>query len=157
MRINRILALAALAAPTMALAQTYYLREAPIVRDAPLVREELRECMEREAFTAQRDADLAAEKRLNDREGASIARAGQGLAEDLRRLDTGDTAAVAAHNARTAEHNRRVEAHNLRVYDQNTAAARINRDQVEISATCGTRTYYRRDRDAILLERAPLR
>jgi hypothetical protein len=152
MRPVKILALAALAAPAVALAQpTYYLRE------SPLVREELRLCMDRDQALAQRDADAAAEKRLNDREGDAIARASARLAEDLRRLDSADALAVAAHNARASEHNRRVEAHNLRVYDQNSAAAQLNRDQADMSATCGARTYYRRDRDAILWERGALR
>lgn len=149
----KILALAALAAPAFALAQpTYYRSEA-----APLAREELRVCMDRDQVLTQRDANIAAEKRLNDREGDAIARAAARLAEDLRRLDSTDTAAVAAHNARTAEHNRRVDAHNRDVYDQNAAAAALNRDQADMSATCGARTYYRRDRDAILWERGALR
>jgi len=150
MRSTQILALAALAAPTLALAQpTYYYRE-----PAPLVREELRDCMHRDADLTRRDVEITAERRLNDREGASIARASAALADDLRRLDNRDVAAVAAHNARAAEHNRRVDAHNLRVQDQNTEAARLNGAQAEMSATCGTRSYYRSDRDAILIERS---
>src|SRR6187200_1597801 len=71
MRTPRILALAALAVPTLAIAQTtYYYRE-----PAPLAREELRECMYRDEDLTRRDTALTAEKRLNDREGASIARA----------------------------------------------------------------------------------
>lgn len=154
MRYARALALAALAAPALAAAQpATVVREYVYREPAPLVREELRECMDRDRDLARRDADLAAEKRLNDREAASIARASRELADDLRRLDTRDVAAVEAHNARAAEHNRRVEAHNLRVQDQNEAAARLNRDQADQSAYCAGRTYYRSDRDAIILER----
>ena len=153
MKHAKILALAVLAAPTLAFAQPYVVREYVLREPAPLVREELRECIDGDRDLARRDAELATEKRLNDREGASIARASEQLAQDLRRLDTRDAAAVAAHNARAAEHNRRVEAHNLRVYDQNDAAARLNRDQADQSTFCGTRTYYRSDRDAIILER----
>jgi len=149
MRTIRILALAAAATPALALAQTKYYYGEP----APLAREELRECMYRDEDLTRRDTDIAAEKRLNDREGASIARAAAALADDLRRLDNRDVAAVAAHNARAAEHNRRVEAHNLRVNDQNVEAARLNRDQADMSSTCGTRSYYPRDRDALILER----
>jgi hypothetical protein len=149
----RILALAAFAAP-VALAQTYYY---PPRNDYPLAREELRRCIDRDEALTARHADLEAERRLNDREGQSIARANAMLAEDLRRLDPADTAAVAAHNARAAEHNRRVEAHNLRVGDQNEAARNLNRDQADMQATCGARTYYRSDRDAILVERGYLR
>lgn len=149
----KTLVLAAVSAPALAVAQPYVVREYVVRDPAPLVREELRECMDGDRDLARRDAELAGEKRLNDREGASIARASGQLADDLRRLDTQDAAAVAAHNARAAEHNRRVEAHNLRVHDQNEAAARLNRDQSDHSASCGTRTYYRSDRDAIILER----
>ena len=66
--------------------------------------------------------------------------------EQIRRI-------VAAHNARAAEHNRRVAAHNLRVNDHNAEAGRLNRDQAEMSGTCGTRSFYRSDRDAIIIER----
>jgi hypothetical protein len=149
MRLAKSLAIAVLAAPAIALAQPSY-----YVREAPLAREELRECMYRDEDLTRRDAQIATEKRLNDREGAAIARAASMLAEDLRRLDSTDVAAVAAHNARAAEHNRRVDAHNLRVNDQNAEAARLNRDQADMSASCGTRSYYPRDRDAIIIERS---
>src|SRR5688572_23280597 len=112
-----ILALAALAAP-VAYAQTYYYPR----NDYPLAREELRGCMSRDETLAARRAELDAEKRMNDREAESIARANEALANELRRVNPADAAAVAAHNARTAEHNARVDAHNLRVNDQNTAA-----------------------------------
>ena len=148
MKTLSILALAALAAP-VAFAQTYYYPRA----DYPLAREELRRCMDRDEALASRLASIESEGRLNEREGQSIARAGAVLAEELRRLDPADAVAVAAHNARSAEHNRRVEAHNLRVDDQNQAARNINRDQADMQATCGARTYYRSDRDAILGER----
>jgi hypothetical protein len=149
----RILALVALATPA-AFAQTYSYSPPS---GYPLAREELRTCMDRYERLAARLADIDAEKRLNDREGESIARASATLAEDLRRLNAADAVAVAAHNARAAEHNRRVDAHNLRVDDQNEAARVLNRDQADMQWTCGTRTYYRSDRDAILIERGPSR
>lgn len=123
----------------------------------PLAREELRRCIDHDESVANRLAGLDAEKRLNDREGEAISRAGALLADELRRVDPADAVAVATHNARAAEHNRRVEAHNLRVIDMNDAARRVNRDQADLSMDCGARTYYRSDRDAILRERAYLR
>lgn len=143
-----ILALAALAAP-VAYAQTYYYPP----NDYPLAREELRGCIDRDEALTARYSELEAERRMNDREAASIARANARLADELARLNAADTAAVAAHNARTAEHNARVDAHNLRVHDQNVAAQELNRDQARMQATCGSRTYYPQDRDAILYER----
>jgi hypothetical protein len=143
-----ILALAALAAP-LAYAQTYYYPR----NDYPLAREELRRCMDRDEALFSRQTELEAERRMNDREAESIARANARLADDLARLNAADTAAVAAHNARTAEHNARVDAHNLRVNDQNAAARELNRDQAYMQSTCGSRSFYPQDRDAILYER----
>lgn len=137
-----VVALPLLAIPQDASAQSY-----------PLARDELRRCMDGDHDLGTRAAQLDAERRMNDREGASIARAAAALADDLRRLDPADTTAVAAHNARAAEHNRRVEAHNLRVIDMNAEAREHNRDQADHSIACGTRTYYPRDREVILEER----
>ncbi len=119
----------------------------------PLARSELRACMDRDdALTARLDR-IDALKRDNDAEGDAIARAGSRLADDLRRLDPSNVAAVEAHNARTADHNHRVEVHNRRVSDMNAAAAALNSDQADMSASCGTRSYYTLDRDAVLRER----
>jgi hypothetical protein len=148
MKTLSILALAALAAP-VAYAQTYYYPR----NDYPLAREELRDCMARDDTLAARQADLEAEKRMNDREAESIARANATLADELRRVDPADAAAVAAHNARTADHNARVDAHNLRVNDQNAAARRLNSERADFQSSCGSRTYWREDRDAILYSR----
>ena len=144
-----ILVVAALAAPA-ALAQAYYY-------EPPLARDELRRCMDIDETLAQRQADLDAEKRVNDREGASIARANASLAEDLRRLDPSNATAVAAHNARAADHNRRVEVHNQRVEEMNRAARAHNNTQANVQSSCGARTFYPRDRDAILWEQGRLR
>jgi len=137
-----VVALPLLAMPQDASAQSY-----------PLARDELRRCMDGDADLGHRGAQLDAERRMNDREGASIARAAAQLAEDLRRVDPADVTAVAAHNARSAEHNRRVEAHNLRVNDMNAEAREHNRDQSDHALACGTRSFYPRDRDVILEER----
>ena len=152
MRYLRILAVAALAAPA-AFAQTYYYPGTGL----PLDREELRRCMDRDETLTQRQQDLENEQRMNEREAASIARANAVLAQDLARLDTADPAAVGEHNARAAEQNRRVDAHNLRVNDANEAARQLNRQQADMQATCGARSYYPSDRDAILYERARIR
>jgi hypothetical protein len=119
----------------------------------PLARSELRACMDRDdALTARQDR-IEASKRDNDAEGDAIARAGERLAEDLRRLDPANAAAIEAHNARTVAHNHRVEVHNRRVSDMNAAAAALNGDQADMTASCGTRSFYTSDRDAILRER----
>ena len=154
MKMPKMLALVAFAAPA-AFAQTYYYTTPP--SDTPLAREELRRCMDRDDALALRQSDLETQRRLNDREGQSIARANALLAEELRRVDPADTGAVAAHNARTAEHNRRVEAHNLRVDDMNASARTLNGDNADLQVTCGSRSYYPRDRDGILIERGQLR
>jgi hypothetical protein len=153
MRLLRVLALAALAAPA-AFAQPYYYAPRS---DFPLARDELERCMARDEALAARQAELHAEKRLNDRESEAIGRAGAVLAEELRRVDPADVRAVDAHNARAGEHNRRVEAHNLRVTDMNAALRDLNNDQADMQLTCGARTYYPRDRDDILWERGRLR
>ena len=148
MKTLTILALAALAAPAT-FAQTYYYRS-----DAPLTRDELRGCMNRDDVLAARQSQIDDERRMNDRESASIARESATLSDEFRRLDSADTAAVAAYNQRTMEHNQRVDAHNLRVNDANEAARQLNRDQADMTATCGARTYYQSDRDAILWQRS---
>jgi len=114
---------------------------------------ELRDCMGRDEAMIAREARLDSWKLENDREADAIARSGSALAEENRRLDARDTAAVAAYNARAAEQNRWVETHNRRVADVNAATARVNGDRAEITATCGTRPFYPGDRDQILWER----
>jgi hypothetical protein len=89
-------------------------------------------------------------KRDNDAEGDAIARAGARLADELRNLDPANAAAVERYNASTTAHNHRVEVHNRRVSEMNAAAAALNSDQADMSASCGTRSYYTHDRDAIL-------
>jgi hypothetical protein len=114
---------------------------------------DLRDCMARDEAMIAREARLGSWKLDADRDSEAIARAGAQLAEDQRRLDTRDTAAVAAFNARSAEHNRLVEAHNRRIGDLNTTTARVNYDRSELTALCGTRPFYPSDRDFLLRER----
>jgi hypothetical protein len=121
-------------------------------QDYPLAREELRACMAHDDALLARQDRIEAWKRDNDVEGDSIARERMRLAEDLRRLDPTNTAAVESYNARTADHNRRVEDHNRQVADLNYAAATLNRERADMTVACA-RSYYPQDRDAILRER----
>ena len=139
---TRILALAALAVPLVASAQIYY--------EGPLNRGEFRACIERDAALYDRLAVLDNEKIDNDRESDSIARSGDQLAQELRRLDSRDQFAVAEYNARSAEHNRRVDLHNRRVADMNSRAARFNNDSAYLTRACSTNRYYNpREREYI--------
>jgi hypothetical protein len=91
---------------------------------------ELRDCMGRDEAMIAREARLDSWKLDTDRETEAIARSGAAIADEERRLDTRDTAAVAAYNARAAQQNRLVDA-----------------------SVCGTRPFYPSDRDQVLLER----
>lgn len=142
-RIQFILAVTLAAAPLAAPAQM-------------LTRGELRECMARdEAMSSRRDA-VERQRAMNDAEAAEISEAGRALAEELRRTDFANPAAVAAYNARSAEHNRRVEAHNRRIAELNARTALLNGDSADLDARCA-RPYSPYDRDIILMERGRLR
>ena len=131
------LALAVLAAPLAANAQYTYDR-APVQS-----RGELRLCMERDAAHQERGTRL-------DRRKADLDRDTQTLAEELRRLDSRDHAAVDRYNARSDAHNRRVE-------ELNGAASMFNEDTEDLNRTCGSRTYLPRDEQRILRERSTIR
>jgi len=147
---STMLAALAMATPLAAMAQVSY-------GDGPLTREELRVCMERDHAVRARQSSLADERMDNDRESAAIAREGARLAEDLRNLDNRDTLAVADYNARSDAHNRRVESHNRRVAELNARTALVNGDAADVTASCGARTYWMRDRDAVLRDRGSIR
>jgi hypothetical protein len=117
---------------------------------------ELRDCMARDEAMIVREARLDSWRLDSDREGEAIARAGASIAEDQRRLDSRDTAAVAALNERVAEHNRWVEAHNRRVADLTAAQSRVHADRSDLTAACG-RPFYPADRDYLIRERRVLR
>ena len=142
--------LLAAAAPMAAMGQVSY-------GDGPLTREELRVCMERDHAVRERIARLDDERVESDAEAASIAREGARLAEELRRLDNRDTLAVAEYNARSDAHNRRVEAHNRYVVDLNARTALVNGDAADVGASCASRRYWMRDRDAVLIDRGSIR
>ena len=117
---------------------------------------EMRECMGRDEAMIAREGRLQSWKLDSDRQSEAIARSAAQIAEDQRRLDARDTAAVAALNARVAEQNRAVEQHNRRVADLNAATARVNTDRTDLTAVCG-RPFYPSDRDQVLWERRTLR
>jgi len=123
--------------PLGALAQVSY-SHAQLTDDAPYSRHALRVCTDRNEQLADRKADLDQDKRDIDRESDAIARGGAMLADELRNLDSTDSAAVAAYNARSAGHNRFVAEHNARVADMNGAAAALNGDSADLMAYCDT-------------------
>lgn len=125
--------------------------------DGTLSREELRVCMERDYAVRDRQAHLVDERIDADREAESIAREGARLAEELGRLDNADVLAVADYNARSAAHNRRVEMHNRQIADLNARVALANGDAADVTASCGARRYWMRDRDAVLREHGSIR
>ena len=131
-----------LALPLLAAAQTYY-------REPPMTRGELRGCVERDQALRDRLTILEQEKRGNDLEGSDIAREGEQLAADLKRLNNGDPSAVADYNARSDAHNRWVIDHNNRVAEMNGRASLYNRDAADMGAQCSTRVYYFRDLDYV--------
>lgn len=138
MMMKRIsLALAVLVSPLAANAQYTYDR-APVQ-----TRGELRSCMERDEAHQERGTRL-------DRRKADLDQDSELLAEELRRLDTRDYAAVDRYNARS-------DAHNRRVAEMNSAASMFNGDTEDLNRTCGSRTYLPRDEQRILRERSSIR
>ena len=124
-------------APAAALAQVSVSRA---VIDPP----RLHVCAEQQASLADRKHFLDVDKAELDRERSEIARESARLASDLRALNTTDTTAVAAHNARSADHNSRVEAYNGRAAEMNRAAALLTGDSADFTAYCNTLRFSRR-------------
>ena len=146
MKALKLAIVAVVAVPSLALAQGYIVREAPMSRDL------LRSCMDRDADMRDRLDLLEQEVRDSDRENQALAREGDRLAGELRALDNTNNSAVAAYNARSDAHNRRVEAHNRRVADMNARAAMHNQAAADYARDCSARLYLLRDRDVILRE-----
>ncbi|MDQ3025363.1 MAG: hypothetical protein M3R58_02495 [Pseudomonadota bacterium] len=164
MKRQQILAAIALAAPLAVLAQTSYpsreapyYRDAPSVREAPMTREELRDCMDLNASMRDQLEQLDRERQVLDRETDAIARSAARLADELRNLDSFNSAAVASYNARSAEHNRAASVHNRRVADMNARASFHNDDAGDVSSACASRYYLLRDRDALRRDRGSIR
>ena len=131
-------AIAAAAIPAAAFAQAYYY--GPSVTYAPSVS---RGCIDRDAALLDRGHYLDARKREIDRDGAA-------LAEELRRLDNTDLAAVANYNARSSEHNRRVA-------ELNAGVAQYNSDMQTMVADCNVTYTPPRGREVIIWERSTIR
>ena len=135
-----LLAAVALAMPAAAFAQTSYSRAyvtGPVVvpnepayvvpaEPTPSVCSDLQE----------RKAVLDDEKVTYDRERDQLDAENAELARELRNLDSHDTAAVAAYNARSDEHNRRVAEHNRRVAEMNDAVASLTADLANAQSYC---------------------
>jgi hypothetical protein len=155
MKPTRILAAVPLFVSAAALAQVYYTERHPLY-DGTLTRGELRECMYRDESLAARHDNIERDKSAADAETDAIAQAGASLADELRHLDNGSVAAVAAYNARSAEHNRRVHNHNRRIAEINARTASLNADSARLDSLCA-RPFYPSDRDAILVERGRIR
>lgn len=151
MKSTRMLAALSACLSTAALAQPYYPAPHPLY-DGTLTRGELRECMYRDESLAARTERIQRDKARVEAETDAIAREGARLAEELRRLDNANAAALDAYNARSAEHNRRVHDHNRYVADLNARTAVLNGDSARMDALCA-RSYRPSDRDAILMER----
>ena len=131
-------ALAAAAIPTLASAQAYYY--GPSVTYGPSVS---RSCIDRDAALLDRGHFLDARKREIDRDGAA-------LADELRRLDNRDVAAVANYNARSSEHNRRVA-------ELNAGVAQYNCDMQTMVSDCNVVYTPPRSREVIIWERSTIR
>ena len=151
MKPTRILAALSACLSTAALAQAYYVPSNPLY-DGTLTRGELRECMYRDESLAARSERIERDKAQVDFETDAIAREGARLAEELRRLDNADIAALNGYNARSAAHNRRVHDHNRSVADLNARAAVLNGESARLDALCA-RSFRPSDRDAIMMER----
>jgi hypothetical protein len=138
MNAARALTVLMLAAPLTSLAELSYSR-AQIAAPFPVIQSELAACLDRRDSLSDRKAFLDVEKATIDREGAAIDLAGARLADELRLLDSRDTAAVAAYNGRSDAQNLRVAAHNRRVADMNSAASMFNGDAAHMAAYCNWR------------------
>ncbi|HXS51595.1 MAG TPA: hypothetical protein VN782_03610 [Usitatibacter sp.] len=83
-----------------------------------------------------RRAMLDDEKVTYDRERDQLDAENAQLTQELRNLDSRDSVAVAAYNARSDDHNRRVAAHNRRVAEMNDAVARLTSDLANAQPYC---------------------
>jgi methyl-accepting chemotaxis protein len=119
----------------------------------PLSRHELRLCMDRSDEIDRRKAAL--DRAMESHEAAMAPIAGNAgvLAEDLRRLDAGNELAVDAYNERVKKHSEAVDAYNRRTDALNASVAELHLATADYFEQCGTRSYLRRDHDAILKER----
>ena len=141
MRTATILAVLCIAAPAAALAQTSYSRAAvtgpvavPVEPAYPAYAPTGYPCAELE----QQSALLDDEKLDYDRERDRLDTEGARLADELRRLDNTNAAAVVDYNLRSDTHNRRVAEHNRRIADMNDAVARLTADIASATPYCSS-------------------
>lgn len=147
MRLPLFLLAASLAAP--ALAQNLTLKKPPPL----LSRAELRLCMERDEALNRRAEALRKAHEFNQSALVEITDNAKRLAEELRRIDSTDAAAVDAYNERIKAHDALVDANNKRAEAHNIAVDSFNNDNADQMAACATRPYLQADRNAILAER----
>lgn len=131
--------LAAAAIPTVASAQVYHYGPSVTYGPSALTRS----CIDRDAALLDRGHFLDARKREIDRDGAA-------LADELRRLNNQDVAAVANYNARSSEHNRRVA-------ELNAGVAQYNSDMQMMVSDCNVVYTPPRNREVIIWERSTIR
>ncbi len=135
------LAAAALAAPFAANADNSYSHAtitgpAPAYVAVPVRPYRFEVCDARTDSLWDRKAMLERDKAGIDREGTQISRESAQVAQQLRNLDSTDTVAVAAYNARSGALNERVDLHNRDVANLNNAVALLNADSADLTAFC---------------------
>jgi Skp family chaperone for outer membrane proteins len=138
MRSATILAVLCIAAPAAALAQTSYSRAA-VTGPAVVPAEPAYPAYSAPYSCAdleRQSAMLESEKVDYDRQLERLDAEGARLADELRRLDNTNAAAVADYNTRSDAHNRRVAEHNRRVADMNDAVARVTADIANATPYC---------------------
>jgi len=141
MNVRILLAAIAVAAPTAAFAQVSHSRA--YITGPVVVPNEPDYVVPAQPYPSectdirQRKAVLDDEKVTYDRERDQLDAENAELARELRNLDSHDTAAVAAYNARSDEHNRRVAEHNRRVAGMNDAVAELTSDIANAQPYCG--------------------
>ena len=141
MNVRILVAAIAVAAPAAAFAQVShsraYITGPVVVPNEPAyvvpARPYPAECSDLQS----RKAVLDDEKVTYDRERDQLDAENAALARELRNLDSHDTAAVAAYNARSDDHNRRVAEHNQRVAEMNDAVADLTSDIANAQPYCG--------------------
>jgi hypothetical protein len=135
---TRLIAIALLAAPAVAAAQSSYsqarILPAPEIVVYPAYSG--RDCDAARIHFSNRGAALEHERRDYETEAGAIAREGASLNRELQGLDTSNAGAVSAYNARSEAHNRRVDDHNARVASMNSAAATMNAELAEADSQC---------------------
>ncbi|MDE3011124.1 MAG: hypothetical protein KGI67_09585 [Pseudomonadota bacterium] len=116
-------------------------------------RAELRQCMDQQDALEHRRRILDQERQLSDSEAAALADEARLLSEQMRRVDSGDTARLATFNSQLAGHNDSVKHFNASLETLSDELAQFNADTADVMARCTTRLFSKDDREAILAER----